>query len=99
MLDASDVLPKIIKMTQPSFALKQIAQILVLVLDRITQLPSPWLEASTVIITWLTIHKADPVVETIFKMNPAIQKDLARVHKLLENQCHKEMHMNKDDDL
>lgn len=46
----------------PSIALKQIAEILLLILDRIINIPSPWLEALTPIITWFTLHKEDNLV-------------------------------------
>ena len=71
---------------------------LLLILDRITALPSPWLEASTVLITWFTLHKEDHVVSTIFKTHPSIPKELARVHKLLSNFSQKELHSIKDEE-
>lgn len=85
-------------MTLPSHALKQIGHILSLILDRINALPSPWLEASTVIITWLTIHKDDPVISNMFTTHPSLPRDFARVHKLLSNYHDKEMKNIKDEE-
>lgn len=85
-------------MNLPSYALRQIAEILSLILDRIIALPSPWLEAATVITTWFTLHKDDHVVSTILSTHPSIAKDFARVHKLLSNFCTKELKQIKDEE-
>jgi|LauGreDrversion4_2_1035121.scaffolds.fasta_scaffold131471_3 hypothetical protein len=43
----------------------QIAELLSLILDRISSLPSPWLEALTPLLTWFTLHKGDDLVKNI----------------------------------
>lgn len=57
-------------MILPRNALKQIAEIIILIADRITQIPSPWLEALTPLLTWFTLHREDNLVTTLFESNP-----------------------------
>ena len=57
---------KVLSQTLPTFALKQIAELLLLILDRISQVPSPWIEALTPLVTWLTLHRDDSLVKIIF---------------------------------
>jgi hypothetical protein len=71
-LSQEELLGKVLSMPLPSYALRQIAEILSLILDRIIALPSPWLEAATVITTWFTLHKNDHVVSTILSTHPSI---------------------------
>jgi hypothetical protein len=98
LISKEEILQKAIDMPLPSFALRQIAEILSLILDRITALPSPWLEATTVITTWFTLHKDDGVLPRVFAKHPSIPKDYARVHKLLSNYINKEMKQIKDEE-
>lgn len=55
------------------------------IIDRISIIPSPWLEALNPFITWFTLHREDQLVDCIFKRNPSLQSDLAKIHKLLSN--------------
>ena len=55
------------------------------ILDRISAVPSPWLEALTPFLTWFTLHKNDSLVTTILSHTPSLKNDLARIHKLLAN--------------
>jgi len=71
-------------------AITQITQMLTLVLDRISSIPSPWLEALIPLTTWLTLHRDDSLIEAIFQNSPTLKRDLARVHKLLDNHCSQE---------
>jgi hypothetical protein len=83
------------KSTLPTMALLQIAEILTLILDRILSLPSPWLEALTPLITWLTLHKNDSLLQNLFEVSPNLQRDIARVHKLLSYHCGQEFKAGK----
>ena len=77
-----------LSLTLPKMAVKQIAEMLGLIVDRISSLPSQWLEALTPMLTWLTLHKHDVLVSTILEQKPTLRNDLARVHKILSNFCH-----------
>jgi hypothetical protein len=68
-------------------ALNQISQLLYLILDRIAGLPTPWLEALAPLVTWLTLHKNDALLSTLFQHYHHLKSDLARVHKILCNYC------------
>lgn len=72
-------------MPLPQMAITQICELLSQILDRISSLPSPWLEALTPLLTWFTLHKGDSLVDTILNHSPNIKNDLARIHKLLSN--------------
>lgn len=69
-----------------------------LIIDRISQLPSPWLESLTPIITWLTLHKDDDLLIAFFDLNSTIKQDLSRIHKLLSNYVYLEMKQIKDEE-
>ena len=71
-------------------ALSQISEFLTLILDRISILPSPWLEGIVPLLTWLTIHKGDQLLNAVFDLNKSLRKDFARVHKIIENFCNQE---------
>jgi hypothetical protein len=68
--NGKEFLEKVLQMILPSYALKQIAELITLVLDRIVQLPSPWLEAAVPLITWFTLHKNDGLVSTLSEVHP-----------------------------
>jgi hypothetical protein len=83
-------------MTLPSMAMNQIAELLALILDRISNVPSPWLEALTPLLTWLTLHRNDPLVSNLFQASPTLKSDLARIHKILANYCNQEFRSKGD---
>lgn len=85
-----DQLAQALKLTLPQMAVSQITHMLTMVIDRISQIPNPWLEALVPLITWLTLHKGDSLIEAVFNNSPTLKKDLARVHKLLDNFCSQE---------
>eukprot|EP00347_Sterkiella_histriomuscorum_P013648 403363909 len=82
----------------PKYALLQLQQLLMLIVDRISQLPSPWIESLTPILTWLTLHKEDDLLVAFFDINPQIEQDLSRIHKLLSNYVYQEMKLIRDED-
>ena len=57
-------------MQLPTISLKQIGDIMLLIADRIISIPSPWMEALNPLLTWLTLHKEDNLVEIFFEHNP-----------------------------
>ncbi|CDW86913.1 UNKNOWN [Stylonychia lemnae] len=95
---ARQELEKALSHQLPQFAIKQITQLLLLIIDRISSLPSFWLEALTPILTWMTLHKDDQLLSTIFETNPQIVQDLSRIHKLLSNYVHLELKSIKDEE-
>ena len=74
-----------LKLTLPQMAINQISEVLSQILDRISAISSPWLEALTPLLTWFTLHKNDSLVSSILNHTPHLKNDLARVHKLLSN--------------
>ena len=66
-------------------AVTQICELLSQIVDRISAIPSPWLEALTPLLTWFTLHKSDSLVSSILNHSESLKNDLSRLHKLLAN--------------
>jgi len=66
-------------------AVTQICELLSQIVDRISCIPSPWLEALTPLLTWFTLHKSDSLVSSILNHSESLKNDLSRLHKLLAN--------------
>ena len=66
-------------------AVTQICELLSQIVDRISAIPSPWLEALTPLLTWFSLHKSDSLVSSILNTSKSLKNDLSRVHKLLTN--------------
>jgi hypothetical protein len=77
-------------LTLPQMALSQIAEVLTLILDRIATMPTPWLESLSPLITWLSLHKGDALITTLFHICPTLKNDLARIHKICAHYCTQE---------
>ena len=80
----NEILENVFKQHLPSMALKQIAEIVLLILDKIFKIPNEWTKALTPIITWLTLHIEDKLVETLFTICPTLNQELSRLHQLLK---------------
>jgi hypothetical protein len=65
-----DELSQALTLALPQMALIQISTLLSLILDRISSIPSPWLEALIPLSTWLTLHKGDALLDQLFSLNP-----------------------------
>jgi len=76
-------------------AITQICELLALILDRISSLPSPWLEALIPLLTWLTLHKHDSLVSSILGHSKSLKTDLSRVHKIITNFINQEFKVKK----
>jgi hypothetical protein len=66
-------------------AVTQICELLSQIVDRISSIPSPWIEALTPLLTWFTLHKSDSLVSSILNHSESLKNDLSRVHKQLAN--------------
>ena len=64
-------------------AVTQICELLSQIVDRISAILSPWLEALTPLLTWFTLHKSDSLVSSV--LTESLKNDLSRVHKQLAN--------------
>lgn len=82
----------------PSIALKLIGDILIHIFDRITVIPSPWMESCSPLITWLTLHKHDGLVTTLFQFCTSLPLEFSRIHKMLSNYCNVELKKIKDEE-
>jgi len=72
----------------PSLALKQAAEIMLLILDRVIEAPSVWLMCLTPIVMWLTLHRDDGLVDALFESSSSdVRVELSRLHSLVENYC------------
>ena len=54
-------LPQILTRPLPSMALRQTVDIVMLMLDRVLEAPSPWLMSIFPVVMWLTLHKDDGI--------------------------------------
>ena len=59
-----------------------------MITDRILTVPSPFIESLTPLLTWLTLHKEDSLVTTLFEVNKTLRQDFSRIHKMLSNYCY-----------
>ena len=78
-----NLLTQVFKQNIPSLALKQIAETMLVLLDKIFKYPSEWLKLLTPLIHWLTLHKDDGLVESLFSLSKQLPEELTRLHDLL----------------
>ena len=79
----NDVLTSVFKQNLPSLALKQIAETMLVLLDKIFKYPSDWLLLVSPLIHWLTLHMKDGLVDTLFSLCDQLPRELTRLHDLL----------------
>jgi hypothetical protein len=91
-------LEKALSHSLPGYAIRQIITVLTFILDRVSALPSPWLEALTPFLIWFTLHSEDGLVKKLFEIEPQIVMDLSRVHKMICNYIICEQKKVKDED-
>jgi len=78
-----DILQKVIKAGKPHLALKQIAEIMLLLLDRIFKIPSDWIKVLTPLILWMTLHTEDKILSYMFEICPELNQELSRLHQVV----------------
>jgi hypothetical protein len=64
--------------------LKQVAEVMLLMLDRVLEAPSIWLMSILPVILWLTLHREDGLMDFMFMQTPSLKTELCRVHELIE---------------
>ena len=70
-------------MGKPKLALKQIADITLLILDRIFKIPSDWTKVLTPLILWMTLHIDDKIVSFMFEICPELNQEFSRLHQVV----------------
>lgn len=78
--DQQDILKQVFKQTLPSLALRQIADLCILVSDKIFKIPSDWLKFLMPLILWLSLHIEDGLVEAMFQLTPTFRQEMTRIH-------------------
>jgi hypothetical protein len=73
----------VISAGKPNLALKQIGEIMLLLLDRIFKIPSDWIKVLSPLILWMTLHVEDKIVSHMFKVCPELNQELSRLHQVL----------------
>jgi len=71
----------------PKLALTQIAEFILVVVDRVLEAPSEWQMCLTPLLLWLTLHIDDGLLAAVFAESEHLQTELARVHELVSNHC------------
>jgi len=56
-------------------------------LDRVLEVPSPWLMSIFPVVMWLTLHRDDGLVQFIFDKYRQLKVELSRVHALISKYC------------
>jgi hypothetical protein len=65
------------------FALKQIAEFSLCLLDKIFNVPSEWINAISPLIIWFTLHTEDGLIQSLFDNCPTLIQELSRLHTLV----------------
>jgi hypothetical protein len=60
--DEKEILNKVFKLELPKFALRQIAEYSLCLLDKIFTVPSEWINAISPLIIWFTLHTEDGLI-------------------------------------
>ena len=70
----------------PKMALTQISDFILAIVDKILEVPSIWMMCLSPLFVWLTLHIDDGLFNSILKLNPSLQTELARLHNLTASQ-------------
>ena len=71
----------------PKTALTQIAEFMLVIIDRILEAPSEWQMCLTPLMLWLSVHIDDGLLKAVLSMNEQLQTELARLHELVAEHC------------
>mmetsp|Transcript_34893 Transcript_34893/g.53555 ORF Transcript_34893/g.53555 Transcript_34893/m.53555 type:complete len:125 (+) Transcript_34893:615-989(+) len=71
--DEKELLLQVFRAQLPTFALKQLSEFMLMLLDRILSVPNEWIKVVSPIIIWMTLHTNDKLVDTIFDQTPILK--------------------------
>ena len=96
--DEATLLQSVFKQNLPSLALKQIAETMLILLDKIFKYPSEWLLIVSPLVHWLALHTEDHLAATLFSLCPTLPQELTRLHELLRTYSQAQSKMLSSDE-